>query len=109
MKPITPAAIGKRLNALLNRQKINQAELARQAGTSRATLNHYLHGRKLPTLPVLQRLAEELGTNISDLLAGFWPPHTSGDPTTPPPLTPQGRPPLPTPPRPGLSFWNLSK
>ena len=68
MKPITAKALGKRLRRLLDATGMTQMELAIKIGSSDPTINHYLQGRSLPTLPVLQRLAAALNTTVGEII-----------------------------------------
>ena len=58
------------------RADVNQAELARLAGTSQATIANYESGRKSPTLRTLSRLATSLDWEAT---VSFYPPLTRED------------------------------
>ncbi len=62
--PITPDIIGARLFELLKASGLTQQQLAEAAGTSQPALNDYLHGRVMPTLPILERIAWALGARL---------------------------------------------
>lgn len=47
---------------------LKQIDLARQAGISKPHMSSIEHGRVNPSPPVLGRLAEALGCEISDLM-----------------------------------------
>lgn len=53
------------LRAARTRAGLSQAELARRAGTSQATLSAYETGRKQPTLATLDRLLAATGTRLT--------------------------------------------
>src|SRR5688572_22471903 len=44
---------------------LSQAELARRAGTSQATLSAYESGRKVPSLDTFERLLAETGNRLA--------------------------------------------
>jgi transcriptional regulator with XRE-family HTH domain len=47
------------------RAGLTQAELARRAGTSQATISAYEHGRKAPSVETLGRLLAATGTRLT--------------------------------------------
>lgn len=47
------------------RAGITQAELAARAGTTQSAISAYEHARKLPSIPVLTRLVEACGFELS--------------------------------------------
>jgi len=47
------------------RARLTQAELARRAGTSQATISAYEHGRKAPSIETLGRLLAAAGTRLT--------------------------------------------
>jgi transcriptional regulator with XRE-family HTH domain len=47
------------------RAGVTQAELARRAGTSQATISAYEHGRKEPSVETLSRLLAATGTRLT--------------------------------------------
>jgi transcriptional regulator with XRE-family HTH domain len=47
------------------RAGLTQAELARRAGTSQATISAYEHGRKAPSVETLDRLLAAAGTRLT--------------------------------------------
>jgi transcriptional regulator with XRE-family HTH domain len=46
---------------------LSQRAVAAQAGTSQATLSAYENGRKVPSLPVLERLLHAMGARLAVL------------------------------------------
>ena len=61
--------IGDRLKDLLVKNNLNQSELAEKANVTRAAISQIIHGERMPTIPLLRRLAQELSVNI-DYLVG---------------------------------------
>jgi ribosome-binding protein aMBF1 (putative translation factor) len=66
--PITTAIVGQRLQLLLKTAGLTQQELADAVDTSQPTINDYLHGRVMPTLPILERIAAALGVRLRELV-----------------------------------------
>lgn len=50
--------LGKHIKMLRKHEGMSQAQLAGLAGVSRAYIHAIEHGKKLPSLPVLRRIAE---------------------------------------------------
>ena len=67
--PQTP--LGARLRALRERQGWRQRDLAAVIGTGQNRVGDWESGHHLPTLPVLQRLADAYDTTVSELLDGI--------------------------------------
>lgn len=61
--------IKKRITDLLVEKGMNQSELADQAGVTRAAISQIVAGKRVPTLPVLRKLAKVLSVSI-DFLTG---------------------------------------
>ncbi len=61
------------LRRLRERRKLTQQELAERSGVPRPTLAHLESGEANPTLSVLVRVAEALGTSIEDLIGRIEP------------------------------------
>lgn len=60
----------KNINALIEKEKISKAELARRAKMKDpAQLHNILSGRNAPGLDVMERLAKALRTNVAGLLS----------------------------------------
>jgi ribosome-binding protein aMBF1 (putative translation factor) len=66
--PITAEMVGERIRALLNASGLTQQQLADAAGTSQPAINDYLHGRVMPTLPILERIAWALGARLRQVV-----------------------------------------
>ena len=66
-------AFGRRLSALRTECGLGLREAARQAGISAGYLTDLEHGRRLPSIELLQRLAEQYGLVAVDLLDGIAP------------------------------------
>ena len=48
--------------------RVTQQQLAEAAGTSQPAINDYLHGRVMPTLPILERIALALGVRLRQIV-----------------------------------------
>lgn len=57
--------VGARLREARQRAGLTQAELARRAGTSQATISAYEHGRKEPSVETLGRLLAASGARLT--------------------------------------------
>ena len=55
--PLTPEGIARKLVLVLEQHGISQVALAAELDMSPITLNHYLKGRRLPSMEFLIRLA----------------------------------------------------
>jgi len=66
--PITPEILGHRILVLLKASGLTQQQLASAVGTSQPTINDYVHGRVMPTLPILERIARALGIRLRQLV-----------------------------------------
>ena len=66
--PITPEIVGHRIFVLLKASGLTQQQLAAAVGTSQPTINDYVHGRVMPTLPILERIATALGVRLRHLV-----------------------------------------
>jgi transcriptional regulator with XRE-family HTH domain len=63
------AALGEQVRAArLRRGHGNASAFAERAGITRAYLSNIENGHRLPTLDVLLRIADALGTSVSSLL-----------------------------------------
>ncbi|MDR3641779.1 MAG: helix-turn-helix transcriptional regulator [Humidesulfovibrio sp.] len=60
--------LGARLRRLRHQAKLTQAELAESASISCVYVNKLERGLATPSIPVLQRLAQSLGTDAASLL-----------------------------------------
>src|SRR5262245_31931300 len=66
--PTTAEMIGERLQLQLKSAGLTQQQLANAVETSQPTINDYLHGRVMPTIPILERIAKALGVRLRDLV-----------------------------------------
>ena len=59
-----------KLRSLLATKKLTQADVARQMGTTDATISHWTRGKVMPRGAALTvRLARFLGTSVDDLFS----------------------------------------
>lgn len=68
-KPLDKTTLKKRISEARNRKGLNQAQLAESAGVTPAAISQIENGLRVPTLPVLHRIANVLGVSL-DYLAG---------------------------------------
>lgn len=68
--PGGPPAIGARLQALRQSHKLSLDELSRRAGVSKSMLSQIERNQANPTVAVLWRLANALGTDLAQFLTG---------------------------------------
>jgi ribosome-binding protein aMBF1 (putative translation factor) len=66
--PITPEILGHRIHIVLKASGLTQQRLAAAVGTSQPTINDYIHGRVMPTIPILERIATALGVRLRQLV-----------------------------------------
>ena len=52
----------------MERNELKQKDLARQAGVSQSYISQLCTGKKLPTIPMLNRLGECLHMSVTDFL-----------------------------------------
>jgi XRE family transcriptional regulator, regulator of sulfur utilization len=64
----TATMLAANLRRLRERRKLTQQDLAERSGVPRPTLAHLESGEANPTLSVLVRVAEALGTSIEELI-----------------------------------------
>src|SRR6478609_2445981 len=77
---------------------LTQAELARRTGTTQSAVSRLESGRLVPTLVVLERVAEATGTPITVVVGpAVRPPDPAAGVPPPPRTLPSGRP-VPSPP-----------
>jgi len=67
-KHLTKQEFGRRLYVLMMKRGWRQSDLARAADMPRDSVSTYIRGKVLPTPQNLQKLAEALGVQPSDLL-----------------------------------------
>ncbi len=61
--------MGERIKGIMKKKNITQAELAKAAGVSEAFISFVIDEKKMPSVPVLKRIAERLGVLMDDLVA----------------------------------------
>lgn len=61
-------SVGRRLEHLLLISNMNQRELADKVGVNEVTISRYIHGKRIPRLEVVAKIAEVLGTSTDYLL-----------------------------------------
>ncbi len=67
---INPHPIGKRIAIALDSLGWSQADLSRKTGITRASISQFVNGRRLPSLPLLHKIARELGVTSDNLITG---------------------------------------
>jgi transcriptional regulator with XRE-family HTH domain len=65
---ITALAIGRRVKIAMKRAKINQTILAARIGSHKPEISNLIHGKNMPSIPFLKRIAEVLGVRVRDLI-----------------------------------------
>jgi transcriptional regulator with XRE-family HTH domain len=60
--------VGLNLQAIRRSRQLTQEELSDRAGVHQTYLSGLEHGKRNPTVAVLQKLAEALGSDIEDLV-----------------------------------------
>lgn len=60
--------LGKNLKKLRLKKKMSQGDISRKLGVDRAYISSIENGRMNPTLSTLEKLAEAIGVNSSELL-----------------------------------------
>lgn len=60
--------LGKNLKKLRLKMKMSQGDISRKLGVDRAYISSIENGRMNPTLTTLEKLAEAMGINSSELL-----------------------------------------
>jgi transcriptional regulator with XRE-family HTH domain len=70
--------------------RLNQEELAEQAGLHRTHVSILERGRQMPSMVVVLKLANALGTTLTDLFREV---ESGEEPAVEPPAIPKGRPP----------------
>lgn len=60
--------LGKNLKKLRLKMKMSQGDISRKLGVDRAYISSIENGRMNPTLTTLEKLAEAIGVNSSELL-----------------------------------------
>ena len=60
--------LGENLKKLRTKKKMSQGDISRKLGVDRAYISSIENGRMNPTLSTLEKLAEAIGVNSSELL-----------------------------------------
>ena len=60
--------MGERIKGIMKQKNITQAELAQAAGVSEAFISFVIDEKKMPSVPVLKRIAERLGVLMDELV-----------------------------------------
>ena len=68
-KPFDKDVLKKRIIEARNRKCLSQAQVAEESGVTPAAVSQIESGRRVPTIPVLHRIASVLGVSI-DYLTG---------------------------------------
>jgi len=71
-KKLDKKMLRKRISEARKQKKINQAQLAKVSGVTPAAISQIEKGRRVPTLPVLNRISNVLGVSL-DYLSGNTP------------------------------------
>lgn len=66
--PDLARAIGERVAEAMEWACVNQAELARRIGSYHGEVSNLVHGKTLPNLAYLKRVADALGVRLKDLV-----------------------------------------
>jgi transcriptional regulator with XRE-family HTH domain len=67
MKPVEEIVVG-RLKEAMQAKGMSQTDLARVSGLPHQSVYKIIHGKRFPTLPVLEKLAIALGMDVADLV-----------------------------------------
>jgi transcriptional regulator with XRE-family HTH domain len=67
LKGFDKELLGKRIAQERDQQGMNQAELAAKAGVTPAAISQIEKGTRIPTIPVLHRIADVLGVSLNYL------------------------------------------
>jgi transcriptional regulator with XRE-family HTH domain len=57
--------VGRRIRSALAMREWTQSRLARELGISDAQVNRWVHGRVMPSIPTLERIAELLDVRLA--------------------------------------------
>lgn len=60
--------MNEKIKRLVEERGLTQNELAEIAGTSRPFITNLLNGYKMPSVPVLKRIADYFGVSVDDLI-----------------------------------------
>lgn len=61
--------MGENIKKIMEQKNIAQVELAKAVGVSEAFMSYVIDGKKMPSVPVLKRIAEKLGVLMDELVA----------------------------------------
>lgn len=62
------AEFGENLEYMLDERQITQKELAEKIGVGESTVNHYIKGRRMPTLATTLNIMLALDCELDDLI-----------------------------------------
>ena len=65
---LSKEVFSRNLRNLMNRDKMNQVQLAETLGVTKAAVNYWYNGRSIPQVTVLQRMAKIFCCTTDDLL-----------------------------------------
>ena len=77
---ISKEIFSQNLRHLMQRDNINQPELAKKLGVTKAAVNYWVNGRSVPQVSVVQQLADIFCCSTDDLLKETHPDILSGSP-----------------------------
>ena len=60
--------LARNIKTYMNIQGIKQRELAKRAGITEVTVSRYIHGQRIPSGIILERIAKSLNTTPDNLL-----------------------------------------
>lgn len=60
--------IADNIKLLLKEKDVTQAELARRLGMTTGGINHYIKGKRTPSVKQLKRIARALGVTVQDII-----------------------------------------
>mgnify|MGYP002515604610 CR=1 FL=1 len=60
--------MNEKIKTLLDEKGISQADLAENVGVSQAMISYIIKGFKMPSVPLLNRIAVYLGVTMDDLI-----------------------------------------
>ena len=60
--------MGEKIKEIMKLKDVSQAELAKAAGVSEPFISYVVEGKKMPSVPVLKRIAQRLGVLMDELV-----------------------------------------
>ena len=60
--------MGEKIKKIMEQKNVAQVELAKAAGVSEAFISYVLDDKKMPSVPVLKRIAKRLGVLMDELV-----------------------------------------